>query len=67
MKEIPVIYQNGMMDLVEAKLLQELIEQAQVIKFQRSDGWVTPDIGPVRRLNQENYQGQERRIIGKIY
>ena len=26
MKEVPVVYQDGMMDMVETQLLQELIE-----------------------------------------
>jgi len=67
MKEVPVVYQDGMMDMVEAQVLQDLIERDSIVKFQRADGWVYPGIDPVRRFSHRNYQGPERRLIGSIY
>ncbi len=62
MKEVPVVYQDGMMDMVEPEVLQGLIEGDEIVKFQRTDGWVYPGIDPVRRYDRSNYQGPERRI-----
>ena len=62
MREVPVVYQDGMMDMVEPHILQSLIEQDEIVKFQRSDGWVYPGIDPVRRLKRSSYQGPERRL-----
>ncbi len=67
MKEVPVVYQDGMMDMVAPKVLQDLIECDTIVKFQRSDGWVYPGIDPVRRFDHRTYQGPERRIIQTIY
>lgn len=67
MKEVPVVYQDGMMDMVETQVLQDLIEKDDIVKFQRSDGWVYPGIDPVRRFAHRTYQGAERRMIDMIY
>lgn len=61
MKEVPVVYQDGMMDMVEPNTLQSLIETDEIVKFQRTDGWVYPGIDPVRRYVRSGYHGQERR------
>ena len=63
MKEVPVVYQDGMMDMVESNSLQTLIETDEIVKFQRTDGWVYPGIDPVRRFPRRSYQGTERRGI----
>ncbi len=62
MREIPVIYQDGMMDMVEPQVLQRLIEEDGIVKFQRTDGWVYLGIDPVRRMENTNYRGPERRL-----
>ncbi|MCW8858481.1 MAG: hypothetical protein OQK50_03245 [Deltaproteobacteria bacterium] len=62
MKEVSVVYQDGMMDMVEPQALQRLINADGIIKFQRADGWVYPGIDPVRRLPSTTYQGPERRF-----
>jgi len=62
MKEVSVIYQDGMMGIVDAKVLQRLIERAGIIKFQRSDGWVYPEIDPIRTFADSGYRGSERRF-----
>ena len=63
MREVSVIYQDGMMDMVKPQKLQGLIESDEIIKFQRSDGWVYLGIDPVRGLTRSDYQGQERRFV----
>jgi len=63
MKEVAVVYQDGMMDMVEPKALQSLIATDEIVKFQRTDGWVYPGIDPVRCLSSSTYQGPERRMM----
>lgn len=62
MKEVAVVYQDGMMDMVRPKVLQNLIENDDIVKFQRSDGWVYPGIDPIRRMRNATYSGPERRL-----
>ncbi|WP_321371413.1 GSU3473 family protein [uncultured Desulfuromusa sp.] len=62
MREVTVIYQDGMMDMVSPSVLQELIDNDDIVKFQRSSGWVYPEIDPVRNLVSSDYQGVERRF-----
>jgi len=66
MKEVPVVYQDGMMAMVEGHALQSLIEEDRIVKFQRSDGWVYPGIDPVRRFAHRNYKGPERRLVDML-
>ena len=63
MREVSVIYQDGMMDMVKPQKLQGLIDTDEIVKFQRSDGWVYLGIDPVRGLAHSDYQGQERRFV----
>ncbi len=63
MNEISVVYQDGMMDMVTAPVLQDLIENNEIVKFQRADGWVYPGIDPVRRQSHSGYSGPERRQL----
>ena len=63
MREVSIIYQDGMMAMVDPKTLQELIDRDQIIKFQRSDGWVYPEIDQIRSSVYSGYQGQERRFL----
>jgi len=67
MKEVPVVYQDGMMDMVDPTILQRLIEADDIVKFQRADGWVYPGIDPVRRVLNSGYQGPERRMLDNFY
>jgi hypothetical protein len=62
MKDVAVVYQDGMMDIVEPQTLQNLIENDEIVKFQRTDGWVYPGIDPVRRFARTSYRGPERRL-----
>lgn len=61
MREITVVYEDGMMDMVEPALLQRLIEDDNIVKFQRAEGWVYPGVDPVRVANKHHYRGPERR------
>ncbi len=63
MREVAVVYQDGMMEMVTPNVLQALIEKDDIVKFQRADGWVYPGIDPVRRMDSPTYQGLERRSI----
>ncbi len=61
MRDVAVVYQDGMMDMVQPQILQKLIESDEIVKFQRTDGWVYPGIDPVRRFSRSSYRGPERR------
>ena len=62
MREISVFYQDGMMDMIAPEALQPLIDRNEIVKFQRSDGWVYPGIDPIRSSLPHDYCGQERRF-----
>ncbi len=62
MSEVSVVYPDGMLGMVNPSALQQLIENDEIIKFQRSTGWVYPEIDPVRRGSSSNYRGAERRF-----
>jgi len=62
MKVISVIYSDGMLDMVSPLKLQKLIGSGGIVKFQRSDGWVYPDIDPVRGSGISGCRGDERRV-----
>ena len=66
MKDVPVVYQDGMMDMVGPQILHDLIKSDEIVKFQRSDGWVYPGIDPVRRFAHRTYRGPERRLLQAI-
>jgi len=59
--EIWVVYQDGMLGIVCPENLQELIESDEIIKFERSEGWVYPTIDPVRRVGVKKPRDVERR------
>ena len=62
MREVSVVYQDGMMGMVKPSVLQRLIDNDEIVKFQRSSGWVYPEIDPVRNRASSDYQGAERRF-----
>jgi len=63
MKEVTVVYQDGMMDMVAPMALQQLIDTDEIVKFQRTESWVYPGIDPVRSSINSAYQGPERRTL----
>jgi len=59
---IPIVYLNGKQDMVKGHLLSELIDQQQITRFKRSDGWVDLATGNIRSQFQiPGYDGPERR------
>jgi hypothetical protein len=57
---IRVIYNDGRYGTVKPFHLDKLISASKIIKFLRSDGWVTIGVDPIRR-NRGIYSGPERR------
>ena len=63
MEEVWVVYPDSTMGTVAHTELQRLIETDKIVKFHRSEGWVYPDIDPIRRKESSGYHGPERREI----
>ena len=59
--QINVVYKNGVKDRIGPALLNTLINSKQVEQFERSSGWVTVGIDPVRHLGGSEFAGVERR------
>ncbi len=60
--KIPVVFADERRGLVKAEDLQELIEQAVIVSFLRSDGeCVQVGTDAVRGMGGKNYRGPERR------
>ena len=57
---IRVVYDNGSYDMIKTTRLDDLIPSGKVLKFFRSDGWVTVGVDPIRTA-QVRYDGPERR------
>ena len=57
---IKVMYKNNEYSMVKPFLLDELITSGKIIKFLRSEGWVTIGIDHIR-VNDYLYKGTERR------
>lgn len=58
---IPVMYRTGECDLVDASILDELINAGEVDCFRRSNGVVMIGRDPIRSQEQSDYQGLDRR------
>jgi len=62
MKRIPVVFVDQRRGLVRPEELQELIQQAGILSFMRSDGEnVELAGGQVRGMGGRKYRGPERR------
>jgi hypothetical protein len=61
MLSVPVVYEDGMMDQVDPRSLQVLIEEEVIVKFQRGEGWAYVGVDPVRNKQRADYPGPERR------
>jgi len=57
---INVMYKNNEYAMVKPFLLDELINSGKIIKFLRSEGWVTIGIDHIR-VSDYRYEGPERR------
>lgn len=58
---IRVKYVDDRFDMVRPEILDRLLEVGKVREFQRSDGWVMPGIGNLRRKKRNGYSGPDRR------
>jgi hypothetical protein len=60
--KIPVVFADERRGLVKAEELQELIEQAAIVSFLRSDGeCVQVGVDSIRGMGGRTYRGPERR------
>jgi hypothetical protein len=57
---IRVIYKNNECGMVKPFLLDELIASGKIIKFLRSEGWVTIGLDRIR-VSDYRYKGTDRR------
>ena len=61
-KLIRVELKDGAICCMAKKAFYIFLAQSKVVKFERSDGWVSPDEVPARdMLGADSYNGQERR------
>lgn len=58
---IRVRYNDGRIDLVPSKNLDELIVMSEIEQFERATGWVTVGKDPIRSALRGYYRGSERR------
>lgn len=58
---IRVIRADSRHDMVKEYQLDDLIDRGEIVKFQRSSGWVTIGVDPVRKRRQAIHRDQERR------
>ena len=59
---VRIIYHDNRYDMVKSTRLDDLISSNAVAKFERSSGWVTIGVDPIRTpKNRQPYTGQERR------
>lgn len=58
---IRVVRADSRHDMVKEYQLDDLIDRGEIVKFQRSSGWVTIGVDPVRKRRQAVHRDQERR------
>ncbi|MEW5746471.1 MAG: GSU3473 family protein [Nitrospirota bacterium] len=61
-RKIRVVYHDDTSGLVDKQRLDELIWQAQIKMFYRTDGWAVIGCSPLR-VRRSSYEGLERRGI----
>ncbi|TWJ33129.1 GSU3473 family protein [Geobacter argillaceus] len=62
---VRIIYHDNRYDMVKSTRLDDLISSKAVAKFERSSGWVTIGVDPIRTpKSRQQYTGQERRSSG---
>ena len=52
---IRVMYKDGKLGEIENYLLDDLICSNKIKKFQRSSGWVTIGVDPIREVRRDDY------------
>lgn len=54
-------YKDHSYDMIEGRMLDRLISDQRIERFQRSSGWVTIGVDSIRRVANSAYEGEERR------
>ncbi|MBU5613474.1 GSU3473 family protein [Geomonas azotofigens] len=62
---VQVNWTNKRYDYVKDYMLDSLIKAGVVARFLRSSGWVTVGVDPIRATSKKNYNGPERRHMGR--
>ena len=57
---IKVMYKNGTIGEIESHHLDDLIHSNKIKKFQRSSGWVTPGLDPIREVKEDYLEVPKR-------
>ncbi len=55
-------YKDHRYDMIEGRMLDRLISDQRIERFQRSSGWVTIGVDPIRMATNAAYEGEERRV-----
>jgi hypothetical protein len=59
---IRVIRNDNRYDMVKEYQLDDMIERGEIVKFQRSSGWVIIGVDPIRKRRRMPYSAQDRRL-----
>jgi hypothetical protein len=59
---IRVLKRDNKFDMIKEYLLEDYIQSGEILKFHRSNGWVTIGRDPIRGMGSVNYIGPERRL-----
>jgi len=62
---IKVMYKNGTIGEIESYRLDGLIHANKIKKFQRSSGWVTPGVDPIREVREDYLEVPKREKYSK--
>lgn len=63
---IHVMYPGNSYDYVREFILNNLIDAGKIVKFRRSEGWVSIDEGHVRsKALLHSYRGTEKRVTAQ--
>lgn len=61
---IRVMYQDGRFDMVKPQMLDALLDDQRVDRFQRGQGWAIVGRDVLRKArNSGQYHGPERRLL----
>ena len=62
---IKVMYENGTIGEIESYHLDDLIHSNKIKKFQRSSGWVTLGVDPIREAREDYLEVPKREKYSK--
>ena len=57
---IKVMYKNGTIGEIESYCLDDLIHLNKIKKFQRSSGWITLGVDPIREVREDYLEAPKR-------